>query len=91
MQGLLYPHSKIVEKTSLTSGTRRDGKRILRSDGRALRRIRRPVRLRSRALGTRTTREGLPQWPGQSPRVSQVLLPEDASAVVHLRKRNASR
>lgn len=66
----VYPenfiHSKIAQKNSnwLISGTRRDGKGVLRPNGRTLRRIRRSVWLRSRALGTGTTREGLPQRPG---------------------------
>lgn len=74
-----------------TSGARCDGKRVLRSDGCAFCSIRRSVRLRSRALGTRTSREGFSQRAGQSPRVFEVLLSANASAVVHLREWDPAR
>lgn len=67
-------------------GTRGDRKGVLRSNGRALCRIRRSVRLRSRTLGTGTACEGLSERLGQSPRISQVFLSENAGAFFYLRE-----
>lgn len=78
-------------KYTHSSGTRCNGKRVLRSNGCALCWIRRTVWLRSRTLGTRTTREGLSQRSRQPSRVPQVFLSENASAFVYLRKRDSSR
>lgn len=87
----ISPEQLLKFKHCYSSGTRRNGKGVLRSNGCTLCRIRRTVRLRSCTLGARTAREGLSQRIRQPSRVPQVFLSENASAFVHLRKRDSPR
>lgn len=72
------------------AGTRRLRARVHGPVGRLLRQLCRPVRVRSRPIRPGTTHAGLPQRTGQSARVLEVLVPQNAGPFVHLRERNAT-